>query len=45
MATQEHSDMNPDNLAADVGQRAVPFGPAVAHPARVYNAWLGGYFL
>ncbi len=41
-ATQEHSDMNPDNLAADVGQRAVPLGPAVAHPARVYNVWLGG---
>ncbi|HEX9354841.1 MAG TPA: SAM-dependent methyltransferase [Streptosporangiaceae bacterium] len=34
--------MNPDNLAADVGQRAVPLGPAVAHPARVYNVWLGG---
>ena len=24
---------------------AVPgFDPAVAHPARVYNVWLGGYF-
>ncbi len=34
--------MNPDNLAADVGQRAIPFEPGVAHPARVYNVWLGG---
>jgi hypothetical protein len=34
--------MNPDNLAADVSRRAAPFEPAVAHPARVYNVWLGG---
>jgi hypothetical protein len=28
----------------DTGAADEAFDPLVAHPARVYNVWLGGYF-